>query len=72
MTIGHKHPGKPADLVCMGNCKRDHAALKSSLDLWSTLALLGVQVVEADETGPEERLELRNCTCGSTLSKEIK
>lgn len=56
----------------MDRCKHDHAALKSSVTLWSTLVLLGVQVTEADETGPEERLELRNCTCGSTLSKEIK
>jgi hypothetical protein len=35
---------------------------------WAALELKGEQKVEADETGPAETLELRNCGCGSTLA----
>lgn len=48
-----------------------HEALKHS-DRWPTLRLLGVQLVDADESGPAERYEVRNCACGSTLYKEIR
>lgn len=37
---------------------------------WGGLELKGQQKVEADEEGPAQTLELRNCTCGSTLAKE--
>lgn len=38
---------------------------------WGDLDYVGVWHVPADETGPEERLELRNCPCGSTISIEV-
>lgn len=31
------------------------------------LTLRGVQVIPGDEEEPEERFELRDCRCGSTL-----
>lgn len=37
-------------------------------DSWATLPFVGVQVTPADEEGPEERLELRLCACGTTLA----
>lgn len=38
---------------------------------WDALALIGVQVIEADAFGPAEAAELRNCACGSTLAVEV-
>jgi hypothetical protein len=43
---------------------------------WALLPLVGVQVIEADEAGPELVLEYRNCPCPgrdlvSTLTIEI-
>lgn len=53
-------------------CKReDHEALKADAATWTALELVGVQVTPADEYGPEERLELRNCRCGSTLARPV-
>jgi hypothetical protein len=46
-----------------------HEALKLDDRRWTALELIGVQVIEGDEADPEERLELRNCTCGSTLAR---
>jgi len=52
-------------------CNRNHTALRADLTLWLTLPLVGIQVVEADETGPAERIELRDCSCGSTLARKL-
>ncbi len=49
-----------------------HQLLKRNQLLWRQLEYVGVQVFHADEDGPEERLELRNCTCGSTLARRIE
>ncbi len=49
-------------------CKINHAALKSDPVAWGRLALVGHQHTEADEYGPAETLELRDCSCGSTLA----
>jgi hypothetical protein len=46
-----------------GRCGTSHTA-----DRWATLPLLGSQKIEADEEGPEQLLELRDCSCGSTLA----
>lgn len=48
-----------------------HNALKSDESAWSQLPYVGVQVIEADETGPAEALELRNCRCHSTLCRPV-
>lgn len=49
-----------------------HAALKLDATRWALLSYVGVQVIEADEDEPEERLELRNCTaCQSTLCRMV-
>jgi hypothetical protein len=48
-----------------------HNALKADDAAWATLPLVGVQHIDADEDGPAESLELRNCACGSTLCKSI-
>jgi hypothetical protein len=58
--------------MCMTTCTTEfHAALKNDATAWALLTYVGVQVFEADETDPEERLEMRNCRCGSTLCKQI-
>lgn len=49
-------------------CRIDHAALKQSPQ-WSQLPLVGIQHTPADDHGPAEDLELRNCPeCHSTLA----
>ncbi len=45
--------------------------LRSDPKIWRTLKPIGIQVIEADETGPEEQLELRDCECGSTLARKV-
>lgn len=45
-----------------------HDALKRDPAAWSALRYVGIQHTPADETGPAEDLELRDCPCGSTLS----
>jgi hypothetical protein len=49
----------------------DHRALKSTPSLWRMLACIGVQRLVADGSEPERVLELRNCSCGSTLAVDI-
>lgn len=49
-----------------------HEALKADDAAWLRLALVGVQLVDADEFGPAERLELRNCVCNSTLCRSLE
>ncbi len=45
-----------------------HARLRADEDRWSALAFVGIQ--ECDNLrGPDDVLELRNCTCGSTLER---
>ena len=53
-------------------CNKNHSELKNDKVLWNSLQLIGQQITEADEYGPREVLELRNCTCGSTLAVVIK
>lgn len=48
-----------------------HEALKADEAAWSNLRLIGVQKFDADEEGPAYALEMRNCTCKSTLCKEV-
>jgi hypothetical protein len=45
-----------------------HEAMKVE-PVWSSLAYVGANVFDADETGPAERHEHRNCECGSTLTR---
>lgn len=52
-------------------CTASHAALKAAPALWASLQLIGIQHIPADETGPAETLELRNCSCGSTLAVSV-
>lgn len=52
-------------------CSIDHAALKMS-DRWNDLAFAGRQYTPADKFGPELTLELRNCSCGSTLARIVE
>ena len=49
----------------------DHKILRADLTLWITLKYIGVQTIEADELGPEEHLEVRDCECGGTLSRPV-
>ncbi len=48
-----------------------HEELKLADERWLALTLVGVQHIAADETGPAEDLELRNCSCGSTLARRM-
>jgi hypothetical protein len=42
-----------------------------TMDEWVELEYNGIQYTPADAEGPEEFLELRNCSCGSTLAREL-
>lgn len=54
-------------------CTREsHERAKRDTSTWLAMEYAGRQHIEADETGPAETLELRNCTCGSTLCREVK
>lgn len=46
-----------------------HEALKSDETRWQMLHYVGLQLIDADDEGPAEALELRNCECGSTLCR---
>ena len=49
-------------------CRIDHATLKQPAR-WVELPLVGIQHTPADDYGPAEDLELRNCPeCQSTLA----
>jgi hypothetical protein len=48
-----------------------HDYLKADAARWSKLEFVGYQVTKADAFGPREVLELRNCSCGSTLAVEL-
>lgn len=54
------------------SCPIDHDRVKTDDVSWSRLSYIGVQVVPAFENEPEERLELVNCSCGSTLARPLK
>jgi hypothetical protein len=51
--------------------KASHDALKLTRSLWNALQLVGYQSFDADEYGPAQRIELRNCGCGSTLALDL-
>ncbi len=51
-------------------CCEDHEELKTS-DRWEGLVFIGIQHTPADDSGPAEDLELRNCECGTTLAKVV-
>lgn len=53
-------------------CPAPHATLKADRSLWEQLPYLGVTRFEADETGPAEVIEFRNCACGSTLALKVE
>lgn len=55
----------------MCSAGHDHEVLKRDAAAWSSLPLVGVQRIEADESGPREDIELRNCSCGSTLGLAV-
>ena len=48
-----------------------HARLRADEARWSTLALVGIQE-SCELRGPNYILELRNCTCGSTLGRRTR
>ncbi len=60
------------DLSTCG-CPVSHDELKSTPSLWATLHYVGVQVIPAYESEPEERFELRNTPspCHSTLAVQL-
>jgi len=51
-----------ATIKLCAKCGREHTATT-----WLSLAYVGEMRVEADDEGPTESIELRNCNCGSTL-----
>jgi hypothetical protein len=58
-------------------CQRNHIELPNSSE-WESLELVGIQPGEPAETingfeySATPALELRNCSCGTTMSKVIK
>lgn len=63
-----------AALAAARRCQINHAALKADAAAWSQLDLVGHQYTPAGDAPDEPAftLELRNCTCGSTLAIEVK
>lgn len=55
----------------IGMCSRNHEALKADRSLWNQLPLIGSMEIPDDDEGPGYRLEMRNCSCRSTLAIEI-
>lgn len=47
-----------------------HAQLCADEDRWSTLAIVGIQ--ECYGLRGDDVIELRNCTCGSTLGRRTR
>jgi hypothetical protein len=58
--------------VSKPRCNRDHAQIKTDDAAWYALAFVGVQTIEPVDFDPAERLELRNCSCGSTLARRAR
>lgn len=53
-------------------CYAEHEAIKRDPARWAALDYVGRWELPADETGPLEVLELRNCPgCHSTLAVEV-
>ena len=65
---------KNANLIPSTECSTAyHDALKTDPSKWAKLEHRGYQHIEADEEGPAETLEYRDCDrCPSTLSKVMK
>ncbi len=55
------------DIIKKCSCGRTYTEAQ-----WKKLKKIGEQKTEADEFGPAELLELRNCPCTSTLAIEIQ
>lgn len=47
-----------------------HAEIRADTLLWKALPLIGFQ--QHDQSDPDDVIELRNCTCGSTLGKRTR
>lgn len=60
------------ELKSMAHTTEFHESLKRDLSQWNCLMFIGNQVIDAWEDEPEEVLEMRNCSCGSTLCRKIK
>lgn len=54
-------------LVCT---RESHEALKRDRSVWASLQLIGYQETETDDGQPAS-LEMRNCSCGSTLCVDV-
>ena len=48
-----------------------HEALKLNPTRWLALEYRGTQSIEADAFGPALTIEMRNCSCCSTLAVEV-
>jgi hypothetical protein len=59
------------ETIRLSGCPHNHESLKRDDAAWSALELLGVMQVPAGEDGPAYALELRNCSCHSTLGREV-
>ncbi len=57
--------------LAVGHTIEYHESLKLDESAWSELRYVGIQHFPAEDGAPDERLELRNCTCGSTLARRL-
>jgi uncharacterized protein YegP (UPF0339 family) len=48
-----------------------HVEIRADIMLWRALRFVGYQQ-SADQHDPEDVIELRNCTCGSTLGRRTR
>lgn len=77
--LGHQAPLLDRARECYANaassalarCPVNHRTVKLDDAAWSALAYVGMQHIEADEDGPAETLEIRNCGCGTSLARTI-
>lgn len=67
IDLDHPQFGDPSDIIKRCGCGRQYTDAE-----WKKLQKVGEQHTAADEFGPEELLELRNCPCKSTLAVEIQ
>lgn len=73
MSADHTHAATIEELrlICANVCKPEiHEAMKRD-HRWSMLPLVARHHTEADEYGPAETLEYRNCGCKSTIAKAL-
>lgn len=67
-TDAHEEKQMPEQEQCDAHGICGHERLRADEDRWIALAFVGIQECGALRE-PDDIIELRNCTCGSTLGR---